>query len=237
VRKRNRILAAAAAMAIGSVTASWVSADIVTPAGVSPGQNFYMVFVSASTSTAESSTPSDYDSIVAGDASTAGVDTYNGSPVTWEALASFFNGPDAISRFDPSAPIYLVDGTEVAANGAGLWSGTLQNPIDIEPDGTVATTDAEVWTGTNADGTAASNANGSKSLGSPGTPTEGAGAQFGDATDSNAMWTNDNVFLPEVANQLYGFSSELTAVPEPASAGVLIAGAALALSRRSPRRK
>lgn len=238
MQTRKRVIAAAAAVAIGQVMASWAQGQIVTPAGLNPGDPFYLVFVTASTTTSASNDPTVYDAIVSTEASNAGLTTYGGSAVTWETLGSFDSGPDAISRFNPNAPVYNLAGQLVAANASELWGGTIENPIDIEANGSTAPAGTEVWTGTATDGQTEINVDGpetfSKAIGSSSSPV----VEYGDASDSDGMWIADATALQDLDSALYGFSSELTVpVPEPASAGVMAVGLALGASRRVARRR
>ncbi|SFF35796.1 hypothetical protein SAMN02745121_08365 [Nannocystis exedens] len=73
---------------------------------------------------------------------------------TWQAwLSSATSTP--LTRFTPSTSGYArVDGIIIADDWADLLDGTLDAPISLTEFGTAAN-GAGVWTGTNADGTAA----------------------------------------------------------------------------------
>jgi hypothetical protein len=126
---------------------------LTTPAGLAPGDQFRFVFVTDGTTNAESTDISTYDSFVQNQAGGA---TYDGATVTWQAIGS----TSAVNAIDhitgpSSAPVYLVNGTEVATSTetstGGLWSGSLLSPIDIDISGNSRITYA--WTGTDTSGT------------------------------------------------------------------------------------
>jgi hypothetical protein len=58
---------------------------------------------------------------------------------------------DARSRV-PNRPYYLRDGRRVAASLADLTDGELENPIDVDQNGTRLTAAVPVWTGTDPSG-------------------------------------------------------------------------------------
>ena len=117
----NRLLVAAL-LALGLVANA--RADVMMPPGLLPGQQFRIVFVTTATTQATSSSISTYDTVVKNDvtATAPGLLTYNGSPVLYEAIGST-STVNAISRLPAdNVPIYLPDGTEVAAGGSALWN-------------------------------------------------------------------------------------------------------------------
>jgi hypothetical protein len=179
-------------------------AAITTPAGLSPGDQFRMVFVTSDTRTATSGVHSDYDSRVQALAAASVNATYNGSPVTWKALASTFDGEFANSIVLPAStvPIYRVDGVKVATGGADLWDGTILAAINKDEDGTPRS--GSVWTGSDASG------NGIRPLGinMP---------RFGDADSTTAEWMDDGQVLSSQGYAIYAVSDVLTVVPEPSA--------------------
>src|SRR5262249_43326227 len=120
-----------------------------TPNGLKPGDQFRIVFVTASSTSQTSSEIKTYDSFVNTDISNAGGVSDNNHPVTgWLAIGSTAtaNAIDHIGKTD--TPVYLVDGIEVATDtkSTGLWSGSLLNPINEHINGQLAL--GLVWTGT-----------------------------------------------------------------------------------------
>ena len=78
-----------------------------------------------------------------------------GLPGTYKAWLLTASTSPSTTFTQSTIPYILADGTEVAANWAGLISGTLLNPIDEEANQTLLSS-VLVWTGTTASGTAAS---------------------------------------------------------------------------------
>jgi hypothetical protein len=188
-----------------------------SPAGLSPGESFRFAFVTAGTTVATSPNIADYNSFV--NAQAAGA-TFNGSVVTWNAVASTstINAIDNIGQ--SQVPVYLVDGTLVSTSTTitGLWSGSLTNPIDLDLN-RVTLTDVGVWTGSSPDGTA-----------DPVDPLGDPVAIFGFSSRLDAQWISADSFDPTFESHLYGVSQLLTdssAVPEPST--LLLAGTAITL--------
>jgi hypothetical protein len=199
---------------------------ITTPAGLSPGDQFRIVFVTDGSTT--STYINIYDCVVNTDVTNAGGVFYNGQSITnWLAIASTAT-VNAIDHIGSSAnsPVYDIADNRVAssttAGSGGLWSGSLLSPIVKDLQGTNIT--AFVWTGTQTDGTA----DPSLPLGS----TNPSGAVTGVSTKINNEWI-DSLSTPTAINQfIYGISPILTVpgssgtvVPEPSTAIVAAFGA------------
>lgn len=170
----------------------------ITPAGLNPGDQFAVVFVTSTSRDGTSPNIADYDAVVAAAASAAGIDTYGGTAVTWRALAST-PSVSAKGRFNPTVPIFRMDGTRIASNGADLWDGLLQNPIDRNENGAQVGGGLLIWTGSLLTG--------------DGNQTLGAGFPFANAgtpSISSSWMSNGSKFNTE-QHAFYGFSSILTA--------------------------
>jgi hypothetical protein len=222
--RRLGIVAAAGVSIGGSFLGSSAQAAAPTPAGLNPGDHFYLVFVTDGTTPAASTDISTYDAIVSAEAASAGLNTYNGSPVTWQTLGSTEGGSTvAASRFSPTASIYRLDGARIATGAADLYDSSIENAINLTPTNATLSGNS-IWTGSNADGTEA------KGLGG-----DGGSTTFGLlATDST--WLNSNTATSTDPHNLYAFSNQLTVAPEPASAGLLALGAVVTTMRRGARR-
>jgi hypothetical protein len=112
---------------------------------------------------------------------TAGLD---GTYMAW--LSNAITSPS--SRFTHSkAPYVRTDGTKVANDWNGLTSGTLFVPINRDEKATVVSATTDVWTDTEANGTAI--ASGSSCSGWT-TTIGGAMGSYGHAAATDATWTN-----------------------------------------------
>ncbi len=206
---------------------------ISTPAGLSPGDSFRIVFVTDALNAGTSSSIGDYNSFVSTDATSeaaGGLVTYNGVALTWSAIVST-TSTDAIPNVGVSgAPVYLAGGTLVTSSdsSSGLWSGSLSNPINQDLKGTVLN-DTGVWTGTLTSGT-----------GAPAHQLGNSSVEIGSTGSENSSWVAAFPFptgLEDLA--IYGISQVLIvpiSVPEPSTlvmAGTVIgAGCAFGWSRR-----
>lgn len=120
-------------VAVSSATVA--RGGIITPAGLSPGDTFRVIFYTSNTTMASSTDIGYYDNFVASAAVAGGLDTYGGNPVVWQALASTA-AVSAESRFGTStAPLYNMKGTLVANQVADIFSGYLQAPVGYDEVG------------------------------------------------------------------------------------------------------
>ncbi len=211
---------------------------IDTPAGLSAGDTFRIVFVTDGFTDATSSDISDYNAFVTADASTeagGGAFTYNGVAVTWSVIGSTPTTSAIDNVGETGSPVYLASGTLVTGSdtASGLWSGLLNSPInqDLQGNGFAP---AAIWTGTTTDG-ASSLLN----------PLSSPNAGLGFTNQSGPGWVMGGAFPSDNGFQLYGISQELIvpgAVPEPSTLWMAVtgicAGCAFGWSRgrRAPRR-
>jgi hypothetical protein len=197
---------------------------ITTPSGLSPGDQFRIVFLTVATTQATSGDIGYYNTFVTNDAINqaggAGNNVIYGSTVlTWTAIAST-NDIAAITNIGSfDVPVYLGSGTLVAPSdtSSGLWSGSLSAPINeflTDP----FFFDTAVWTGTLPNGSAA----GSFTLGSG----SGFGSVPGLSNKSNGEWVETEAEPSSFSNNMYGISQVLTAVPEPSTYAMALAGLA-----------
>ena len=118
---RRKIVAAMAAMSwLALGVGAKADIELTTPAGLNPGDQFRFVFVTDVGAEATSFNISDYDAYVQYQAGGA---TYNGTTVTWQAIASTsaVNAIDHISQ--TNNPVYLSDGTLVTTSTTTLVYG------------------------------------------------------------------------------------------------------------------
>jgi hypothetical protein len=222
---RGRLALATATLCFGVGAGGRAEAGTVlnTPAGLTPGQQFRFVFVTDGTTAATSTNITDYNNFVS---TQAGGATYNGSVVSWFAIASTsaVSAPSNIGS--TSTPLYLADGTQVAtsATTSGLFSGSIKNAIDLDLASTIVGP-SNVWTGTLSNGTTSSTF-------CLGTSSNFAG--FGSDGSSSASWAFVDQDPTSATFNMYGISQVLTvpgaAVPEPSSwiMAVTAAGAGIA---------
>jgi hypothetical protein len=215
----RRFAIVAAVLGLGCGLGGRANAGVVlqTPAGLNPGDHFRFVFVTDGIRDATSTHIADYDSFVNDQAGGA---TYNGAVVNWLAIGST-DSVDAIDHVgQASTPVYLSDGTLVAATTTftGLWSRSVLHQINLDLAGHPVDPTFFVWTGTNPTGT------------SFGGPLDSARPLTGSTTDTLVAWVSSGTSPGGDLRNLYGISSVLTsapAVPEPSTLTML--GTALTL--------
>jgi hypothetical protein len=211
--------------------ASRSAASIITvPPGLSVGDTYQLVFITSTTDAATSSNIADYNAFVTGVAApvTAAL-ALLGDSVTWTAIVSTATVSAAANIGTSTDEIYLLNGNEVADGTAGLFSGSLDNAIDIDENGATKPAGALVWTGSTSSGGIAP---GNGALGST-KPEQGVDS------DTNSSWIqNGTATSPDTSHDLYAISSVLTvpdppSVPEPSTIGMAaLGGMLLFLARR-----
>jgi hypothetical protein len=218
--------------AVGLASLSY--ADPILPTGLTPGEQYRIVFVTSDTTTAYDTNIADYNAFVTAaansDADLAALDT------TWTAIAStgtYPGGPTLVNAIDnigvTGAAVYNTDGQLVASNdgtgAGGLWEGDgISNPIEYDENGDSLAT--SVWTGTGPDGDAFPYYY-AIALGSGGDSVYGASADTIDWVDAcgglscgAAYADNGNTF------SLYAISGDLTyePTPEPGTVSLMMLG-------------
>ena len=160
---------------------------ITVPSDLSPGDQYRLAFVTSTSTDATSTDITTYNDFVTAVADA--VSQLNALGTTWAAIAS----TDSETARDNTGtnpgvstgvPIYLLDGTRLANDNAGLWSGSILTPLRIQEDGTTAASGG-VWTGSDQSG-----------IGANGPPSEALGTAFpvlglDNASDSNWMIISD----------------------------------------------
>ncbi len=158
--QRRLVRVAAAAVAVvgwGAVIVAPTGASaaiITTPLALSPGDQYRLAFVTSTTRDATSSNIADYNAFVTTAANSQTDLLALGA--TWKAIAST-NSVDArdntaTNPTSTGVPIFLLDGTTKIADGnSDLWDGSIDFPLNIFEDGSVAS--GSVWTGSIAIGT------------------------------------------------------------------------------------
>src|SRR5580658_4133865 len=92
---------------------------IATTAGVDPGEQFSVIFVTQEFFRDPSADISTYNSDVTNAANTAGV-TYNGASLNWLVLGATAATNNATALLSSTAPVYQLDGSLLASHGTTL---------------------------------------------------------------------------------------------------------------------
>jgi len=223
--------------------------NIGTPAGLTPGESFRIVFVTDGTRNATSGNIGDYNTFVTNDANAeagggSNVVKYMGVALTWTALASTPT-TDAINNVGTyGVPVYLasgalVAGTDARASSGGLWTindstpALLNSGISQDLNGT-SQYGASVWSGT-------ATAGDGDTIVKLGTSSP----SYGIAGYTNTGWNSWGLSPSTSGLHLYGISQELTvpsapsAAPEPSTIWIAAVGicAGVAYHRMRTRRR
>jgi hypothetical protein len=208
---------------VAFVSRSYAS-PITVPAGLTPGSQYRLVFVTADTYTATATNIATYNTEVTGEA--GAVAALAGLHTTWLDIGSTAT-VSAINNIgqDPSIPIYNLDGQLVASdattNTGGLFSGTLFHAIDYSESGSLD--NAFVWTGTGTNGTGISG----DQLGAR-TVAEGYSADT-----TGGLWFHDGMTTSCYGTEaLYAISAVLTVPghnPEPSTIAMVSLGGVVLL--------
>ena len=140
----------------------------------------------------------------------------------WDGLTILYHAilstgtVNAASRIQVYGPVYNTHGGLLAANAAGLWSGSLLAPVGYDEYGTAITSYSLVWTGTVPDGSWAGD--GCRAWNDPG---NGFYGNVGNALQSNGEWISWSLQTCNLTARLYGISPLI-----PAMAGLSAGGTA-----------
>ena len=224
VPSAKAVLRSLVLVVVGSIASTSQSTPITltTPPGLSPGDHFRYVFVTAGVTSATSVSISAYNSFVSSQSNDA---QYNGSTVSWYAIGSTptTNARDNVGGFGTAVPVFLVTGTRVAdsltTSQYGFWSGVWRNNLNAGIDGSTMVDPTGlgfVWSGTDDDGNRLPGYE--LSVGYP-----AMGYEFQTANPLRVGARANNRPLP-----MFAMSAELTAVavPEPSTWVTALAGLA-----------
>jgi uncharacterized repeat protein (TIGR01451 family) len=194
---------------------------VTRPAGLTTGDQYQLLFVTADKFHAISTNISDYNAFVSSEAALnpalAAFDSANA--VTWTAIGSTAS-VNANVNAPSSGSVYTLEGVMVANSANSLYSGqNLLSPPNINQYG-ASISNVQVWTGTG-------NANGT-----PGSQTlEASATVVGDSGLTNLGWISDgatdpfnfgtgNLATPGGLAPLYALSSVITVLPSVSASEV-----------------
>lgn len=201
-------------------------ATFTQPAGLAAGSGYRLVFESAGGTLATSSNVSSYNAFAQAQ---AGLNALLPT-ATWTAIISTAT-VSAVSNVDcpgcDNVPVFLVDGTEVAASTTNLFNNTFLHGILEDQSGSQLNSYA--FTGSASNGTA-----------KPGNTAGSSFVEVGYSFTSGTLFDFSSGYPATTSLSVYALSGELftpgVAVPEPASGALLAAGGAIvALLRRRKR--
>ncbi len=211
------LLAAALAATLLGGTAM---ATYIPPTGLAPGSKYQIAFVTSGSTTVTSTNIADYNTFVT---QQAALSSTLPQGVTWRVIGSTPT-TNAINNAPTYAavPIYNTAGQLVASGSAGLWSGSILNPVEYDENGNSFF--YQVWTGTGTNGTA----DGPLGEFPPDEATPGLYVSPDRAYSgyTNFGWIDDGPvastlsYLETEKFPMYALSSPIT-VPEPASLTLL----------------
>lgn len=224
-------------LALGLITVAFLfgavpnatAALIVQPTSLAAGDQYRLAFLTSTTRDATSTNIADYNTHVTNAANA--VTELAGLGTTWTAIASTAStdardNTGTNPNITAGVLIFLLNDTQLAADYADLWDGSIAVPLNFTELMTTPTPPPLVWTGTAIDGTADSQA-----------PLGNGISATGNSGQTGPTWIR-SVVNPNFAQMpLYAVSDILsippTNVPEPPTALLLGAGlAALGWARR-----
>lgn len=199
--------------------------NIPVPPDSNPGDSYQLVFVSSVGRDATSSNLQDYDLHVQQLADLAGIGVTEG--VTWSAIGST-ESVNARDHAIVSAPVYNMNMEKVADGFADMWDGLLVNAVRYDELGQeVADGDSLVWTGTGPFGVR------DTSIGAPlGNDFPQGVATFGDGKSNVNAWLLNGFDPLGTVHRVYGLSSPVIVIPEPATHTLLLVLVGLVATRR-----
>ncbi len=223
----NLFIRSLATIAIAAILlpTSITSAAVIIPAGLNPGDNYHLVFVTEGIRDAMSINIQDYNDFVQSEAARNSAITGTDIGVQYRAIASTAT-VDARDNALIRAPVYRIDGTMVATGFADMWDAQIL--VEINQNQWSNAYSGHVWTGSYANGFGV-NTHPIYKFGGPwvlgfygGVPTQRL-AQLG-ATNQGETdpWIFREFFTASIASKypLYALSDLLVVpapVPEPSS--------------------
>lgn len=169
----------------------------MVPAGLNPGDEFYVIFASSTTLVSTFPAIASYNAHANTAADLSGVKGTDDPSITWSALMAHSDGTTQTTSLfaaNTSAPIYNLNGDVVADNVADMFDGTLDNAIGYDQSGTAINRFA--FTGFSSDGSTSDEI--------------GTGSRSGHITAADGTWASVVSFSPN-PESVYAVSPLLTA--------------------------
>jgi hypothetical protein len=217
-----------ATLVLGLAAAGPAAGAFVTPADLSPGDQYRLAFVTDGLITAESPDIAVYNDFVT-TAANSQLDL-RGLGTTWTAIAST---PTVSARTntgtDPNravgVPIYRLDARRIADDYVDLWDGALMYALKFSE--TRKEVNSEVWTGTSVDGTGAQGSELGPELGGVDAII---GLSYRNVNFNAPQWIHYDFADTARSRHMYGMSGILTVpvAPIPIPATVYLFGSAIA---------
>ncbi|HUS45083.1 MAG TPA: PEP-CTERM sorting domain-containing protein [Phycisphaerae bacterium] len=204
------------ALAPAAQASGWTGpGGIISPVGLAPGGKYHLVFVTSGKPSDASTSASLATYHAAVNTVADGSSLTDMEEVTWYCIGSTATA-NAIDLFSDASPIYLLDGTtQVSATYELMWSGSIDNKINISENGPDSgTIGGDAWTGTGKLGLASAYPLGSAEE-----------CTYGGAWSAGEQWISAGTGTAWDFKHLYAMSGELTVVPEPATMALLGLGA------------
>ena len=132
-----------AALAAFALPAAQIMAAVIPPIGLSAGQQYQLVFVTADGRDATSSNIADYNTFVTNEAALNALLP----AATWHDVGSTASVDANVNAPSGGLPVYNTAGQLVATAGTGLYTATLVNPILYDQFGNAEPANTAVWTG------------------------------------------------------------------------------------------
>jgi hypothetical protein len=186
-------------------------AGIVVPAGLNPGDKYYLTFVTQDWHDGFSANISDYNNFVQAQAAQNPTLTGTDVGVQWKAVAST-SAVNALTNLGLlEYPVYLLNGTTlVASGGTDYWDATHSGPTNLSQF-LIDRSAFRATTGSTAFGLAYP----SRYLGN------GGNVRNGNPPDLGGTWASASEAQPGTAEPFYAVSQLLTVVPVPEPSSVV----------------
>lgn len=204
MHRLNRVIFASLLLGFPAFVAAQINSPAaLVPGSLTPGDDFYVIFITSGTRDASSTNIADYNTFVNTQADLSGVFSTDDPSITWEALGATSGNDNCTAWYANAAvPVFLVNGTKVADNLADLSDGSIDAAINVTQAG--ATLNTSVFTGCRNDYAA----HPTFVLGNAG------GSIFGTSSDTTTVWI-DNVPAAIASNFSFYAISPLLRVPAP----------------------